>query len=25
MSDAHAPLETLPRSLKILLGTAFLA
>ena len=25
MSDAHAPLETLPRSLKILLGTALLA
>ena len=25
MSDAHAPLETLPRSLKILLGAALLA
>ena len=25
MSDAHAPLETLPRSLNILLGAALLA
>ena len=25
MSDAHAPIETLPRSLNILLGTALLA